>query len=201
MTRTRFEWTMIALSFLGGGWVTWTALAASAAGAAEGDGRGALEPPPNERIDGAASAGADAPTAADALATSPAPIDASTDTADRAAPSQGEQLQIHAVEGWRKLKERASNAKWKKELTEGVEGTAEKWWSGVREALGAAPSPPTPAPSPKPAPAKPEPESKPAREPIPPDAGPGSSGQIGDADRQNGARKSAGWLQRLLRRP
>ncbi|TAJ12592.1 MAG: hypothetical protein EPO68_13625 [Planctomycetota bacterium] len=205
---------MITLSFLGGGWVTWTALDPIVSGAAGGNRRGALEQAPGPESAGADAAPAEpAPSAADALGTSPAPFVTDAEGADaaaaRSAPSPGEQLQLNAVEGWRKLKDRASKSKWKKELTEGVEGTAEKWWSGVREALGAAPSDATPAVKPAPQPAKPvlpkppadAPESQPALEGIPPAGGAGASGQIGDRNRQFGGRNARGWLQRLFQAP
>jgi hypothetical protein len=210
MARTRFEWTMIMLSFLGGGWVTWTALDPISSAATESARRNSPEQPAAAESDRASAPHAEpAPAAAEVRDTGAAPVDASRESAASSAPSVGEQLQIRAVEGWRKLKQRANDSKWKKELTDGVEGTAEKWWSGVREALGAAPSratteadsAPQPAPPAPTAPPANGPDAKPAVEPQPPPNGAGASGQIGEVGRQIGWRRALGWLQGRFQAP
>lgn len=208
MARTRFEWTMITLSFFGGGWVTWTVLEPLAAGAAEDEQRAVQALPSAADFEGAEAAPDAAPPASsDALATSPAPVDDEVDPVpqrDRA-PTPGERIQLEAVEGWRKLKERASNSKWKQQITEGVEGTAEKWWSGVREAIGAGPTRATPTPSPTTprvpnqapvaAPPAGAPQSQPESDAAAPGATSGGGGQIGDPTSQNGGIR--GWLRLL----
>jgi len=187
MARTRFEWTLIALSFAGGCWGTWFALTK-------------VDPVPRSAPAGRSPAPAPAtapdPQPSEDSAVPPQPVAAPTATATEAASqvTRGERLQRSALAEWEKLKERAGESRWKRELTEGVGGTAEKLWSGVRGALGAGPNKTTPEAAPASSPTAPD-ESKAPPDSAPPEPQPPTS-QIGNEGRQNGAKQRLGSLLR-----
>jgi hypothetical protein len=187
MERTRFEWTLVALSFAGGCWGTWFAL--TRVDPTHG-------PTPAVFVPAPAAATDPMPGSTEDPGTPPQPGDAPTATAAEAASpvTRGERLQRSALAEWQKLKERADESRWKRELTEGVGGTAEKLWSGVRGALGAGPNKAAPEAAPAVLPTAAE-ESKAPPDPAPPKPQPPGS-QIGNEGRQNGTSERLGGLLR-----